>query len=344
MILLLGASGYVGQAFAAELRRRRWPFIPLTRRAVDYTCFDVLFSYVRRMRPAFLVNAAGCAPHPNEDACEPGRKEVLWANAVLPQTIARVCRLTHTPWGHVSSGSIYTGAKVVTAGGQLRIERNLNLPEIRRLFAEQPDRLHGFNEWDEPNFSFRQAPCNFYSGTKALAEETIQGVGDAYIWRPRRLFHHRDDGRNLLSKLLHDERIYDTLNSLSSLEDFVRAGLDLWEARAPYGTYNLVNPGAITTRQIVELIRQILQPDRDFEFWKHDPAFDHGTDGSPRSDCVLDSTKLLLAGVTLPPVADAIKDCLQKWQPAGAPLEYNHVDADPLPAPTGAEAFEKLFA
>ena len=40
MILLLGATGYVGQAFASELRRRGHSFIPLTRKAIDYTRFE----------------------------------------------------------------------------------------------------------------------------------------------------------------------------------------------------------------------------------------------------------------------------------------------------------------
>jgi dTDP-4-dehydrorhamnose reductase len=93
MILLLGASGYIGQAFSSEMRRRRWSFIPLTRRAFDYTSFDILFDYVRKMRPEFIVNAAGYAPNPNVDACEMAREEVLCANALLPQTSATSPRL-----------------------------------------------------------------------------------------------------------------------------------------------------------------------------------------------------------------------------------------------------------
>ena len=57
MILLLGANDYIGQAFAIELRRRRDGFIPLTRDAFDYTRFDLLFDYLRRMNPEFVINA-----------------------------------------------------------------------------------------------------------------------------------------------------------------------------------------------------------------------------------------------------------------------------------------------
>jgi UDP-glucose 4,6-dehydratase len=322
MILLLGASGYVGQAFSSELRRRRWPFIPLTRKAIDYTSFHILFDYVRKMRPEFIINAAGYAPNPNVDACELAREEVLCGNALLPQTIARVCLLNNTPWGHVSSGCIYVGAKVAAEWGRMRIERDLNQPEIRRLFAEHPEKIYGFTEWDEPNFSFRHAPCNFYSGTKALAEEAIRGVGQSYIWRPRMPFNEYDETRNLLSKLQHYARVYDNVNSISHLDEFVRACLELWERQAPFGIYNVVNPGAVTTRRIVEMIQRILKPDRRFEFWKNDEEFYRCQAKTPRSNCILDASKLLSLGVRMRPVEEALEDALERWQTASPSAEF----------------------
>ena len=47
----------------------------------------------------------------------------------------------------------------------------------------------------------------------------------------------------------------------------MRACLDLWERRAPFGIYNVTNPGFVTTRQVIGLIEQILKPARTFEFW-----------------------------------------------------------------------------
>jgi len=69
MILLLGSSGYVGQAFATELRRRGHGFIPLTRKAINYGDFNLLFDYVRKVKPEFIINAAGYRGRPNVDAC-----------------------------------------------------------------------------------------------------------------------------------------------------------------------------------------------------------------------------------------------------------------------------------
>jgi len=321
MILLLGASGYVGQAFSAELRRRKWSFIPLTRRAYDYSQFDILFDYVRKMRPEFLINAAGYAPSPNVDTCEQAREEVLCANALLPQTIARACLMTNTPWGHVSSGSIYAGAKIAERGGT-RIEKDLNRPEIRNLFAEHPERILGFTEWDEPNFSFRHAPCNFYSGTKALAEEAIRGVGQCYIWRPRMFFNEFDESRNLLSKLQRYDRVYDNFNSITHLDEFVHVCLELWDRQAPFGIYNLVNPGAIATRRIVEIIRQVRKPARAFEYWENDEVFYHCQARTPRSNCILDPAKVLSLGIRMRPVEDALQDALERWHSPSPTLEF----------------------
>ncbi len=112
MIVLLGASGYIGQAFAVELARRNLTFLPLSRRDVDYSRFGVLLKFLRERKPAFVINAAGYIGKPNVDACENAKAETLLRNVVLPVTIAHACLEASVPWAHVSSGSIYDGAKV----------------------------------------------------------------------------------------------------------------------------------------------------------------------------------------------------------------------------------------
>jgi dTDP-4-dehydrorhamnose reductase len=309
MILLLGSTGYVGQAFAAELRRRGHGFIPLTRKAINYADFTLLFDYVRKVKPQFIINAAGYRGRPNVDACEDAREDTLFANTLLPQTVARVASMTDTPWGHVSSGCIYRGAKLILNGRTQIIEG----AELRRLFGECPEKICGYTEWDEPNFAFRHPPCNFYSGTKALAEEAIRGQGRVYVWRPGMPFNERSEPRNLLWRLQHYARVYDGVNSLSHLDDFVRASLDLWEKQAPFGIYNITNPGAVATRQIIEMIQRILKPDRQFDFWPGDEEFYHSGAKTLRSNCVLDVSKLLATGVRIQPVEKALENSLRHW-------------------------------
>ena len=319
MILLLGASGYVGQAFATELRRRRHSFIPLTRKAIDYTDFELLFDYIRKLKPEFIINAAGYPGRPNVDACEAAREETLFANTLLPQTISRACSMTSTPWGHVSSGCIYRGAKLISETGTRIIED----AELRKHFEEHPDTICGYTEWDEPNFSFNHPPCNFYSGTKALAEEAIRGVGEVYLWRPGMPFNHRSEPRNFLWRIQNYRKVLNGLNSLSHLEDFVRACLDLWERQAPYGIYNMTNPGAILTRQVIDMVERILRPNRRFEFWTNEEEFYRSGARALRSNCMLDVSKLSVAGIRMRPVEEALEDALRDWNVASIRADSN---------------------
>ena len=317
MILLLGATGYMGAAFARELQNRNEPFQALSRAQVDYSRFATLLDWLRQNRPGFVINAAGYTGKPNVDACETARADTLQGNTLLPLTIAQACAAADIPWGHVSSGCIYAGAWI-GHGVERRVEKDLTRPDLRDRVAREPGLVGGFTETDAPNFSFREGPCSFYSGTKALAEEAIAGVGRSYIWRLRIPFDEFDNARNYLSKVQRYAKVYDNVNSISHRADFVAACLDLWRLRAPFGTYNVTNPGFVTTRQVVAELARVLRPDRAFEFWENDEEFYRVAAKTPRSNCVLDTTKLTAAGVRIRPVGEALAAALRDWRPERA--------------------------
>jgi dTDP-4-dehydrorhamnose reductase len=314
MILLLGATGYIGEAFARALRERKQDVTALSRKQVDYTKFDVLLKFLREKKPALLINAAGFTGKPNVDACEDAKADTLAGNTLFPEMLAHACLLEKIPWGHVSSGCIFSGAKIVE-NSATRIEKDLTKPGLRDLPETNHDAVRGYTETDHPNFTFRDPPCSFYSGTKGLAEEVISGVGQSYIWRLRIPFDEYDSPRNYLSKLQRYAKVYDNVNSISHRADFVNACLDLWERRAPFGTYNITNPGYITSHQVVRMIERILQPHRPFEYWKNDEEFYHLAAKTPRSNCVLDVSKLLATGVKIRAVEEALEHSLRNWKP-----------------------------
>jgi UDP-glucose 4,6-dehydratase len=314
MILLLGASGYIGEAFAKELQRRKTDFIPLARKQVDYTRFDMLLDFLKTKKPAFVINAAGFTGKPNVDACELDKAGTLAGNALLPQTIAHVCAAAKIPWGHISSGCIFSGAKVLE-NGKTRAEKDMTRPELRALVDKSSGKICGYTETDAPNFSFRDPPCSFYSGTKALGEEAIEDIGQSYVWRLRIPFDEFDNARNYLSKVQRYAKVYDNVNSISHRADFVKACLDIWEQRAPLGIYNVTNPGFVTTRQVVALVGKFLKPAKRFEFWASDEEFYKVAAKTPRSNCVMDTSKLMAAGVKIRSVQEALEDSLKNWQP-----------------------------
>lgn len=287
MIYLLGGSGYVGQAYQALLARKGIPFRNLRRAEVDYTDRDRLREVLVAGRPQFLINAAGYTGKPNVDACELHRHECLAGNAVLPGVVAEACAEAGVPWGHVSSGCIFTGAR--PDGG-------------------------GFTEADPPNFTFRTNNCSFYSGTKALGEEVLAGKPGVYVWRLRIPFNHVDNPRNYLTKLMRYARLLEATNSISQLEEFCAATFACWEKRVPFGTYNVTNPGKVTTYEVVALIQESGVCRKDFVFFQDEDEFMHVAARTPRSNCVMDSTKLASVGITLTEVHEAVARDLRRWQ------------------------------
>jgi dTDP-4-dehydrorhamnose reductase len=248
------------------------------------------------------------------DACEADRLAAFEINTRLPQCVSRVCSVQGIPFAHISTGSIFSGAKIFQHG-LLRTETDLNDPEVRGLFDASSRGFLGFTEYDEPNFSFRHPPCSSYAGTRALAEEALRGVPNTYIWRFLMPFNEVDQPCNLLSKLQAYPRVFDHITSLSHVGDAVSACIELFERHAPYGIYNVVNPGAVTTRAVVDQIQSTLCPERSFAFWQDQEEFQTQGAQTPRSCCILDTTKLLHAGVRLRPVEEAIKHALQHWRP-----------------------------
>ena len=288
MILLLGGNGYVGSAIQKNLTGRGLSFTVASRASSDYSNLNVLVKILRELRPEFLINAAGYTGKPNVDACEIHRTECLDGNAVLPGVIREACEQTHTPWGHVSSGCIFTGAK---ADGS------------------------GFTENDAPNFSFRQNNCSFYSGCKALGEEVLHGAENCFVWRLRIPFNGVNSERNYISKMMRYDRLLLATNSLSQLDEFADACVASWTQRIPFGTYNLTNPGSVTTRDVVRLIQKHGLSNRDFQFFDSDDQFMKLAAKTPRSNCVLDSTKAIAAGLPLSPIEEALEKAMKNWKP-----------------------------
>ena len=287
MFILLGATGYIGSYFVKHLHQEGEDVFGLSRAEIDYTDVSSLISILRSKKPKFLINAAGYTGKPNVDACESDKAECLFGNAVLPGRIRTACEEVGIPWGHVSSGCIYSGRKLNGAG---------------------------WSETDEPNFSFLNGPCSFYSGTKALGEEVLKDAKDCYIWRLRIPFNEEKSPRNYLQKLLNYSSLLDAENSISHIGDYINSCLSSFTKECEPGIYNLTNSDSITTRQVVEWMKEEGVGDKVFTFFDNEEDFMKKAAMTPRSNCVMDTAKAKRNGIALRPVEDAVRDSLRKMK------------------------------
>jgi dTDP-4-dehydrorhamnose reductase len=284
-LAILGSTGYVGGALKKYCVANQVPYVVFGRS--ESTNAESLRKAIDTSGADHLINCAGFTGKPNVDACEIHKMECLEGNGVLPGIIRLGCEMAGIPWGHVSSGCIYTGRR---ADGS------------------------GFTEKDPPNFSFRQNNCSFYSGCKALGEELLDRAENCYVWRLRIPFENTANPRNYLQKVISYSKLLDAENSLSNLHEFVTACVDSFRLRIPFGIYNLTNPGSVTTRQVVEMIHRKGVSSKAFEFFKDEAEFMKQAAKTPRSNCVLDSSKAISVGLRLRPVEESLDDSLARWQ------------------------------
>lgn len=285
MFLILGSSGYVGSKFSHFLTKNERKVIGISRYEIDYTNPKILKEFLRSKKPSFLINAAGYTGKPNVDACELAKADCLDGNSVLPGTIRKVCEELKITWGHVSSGCIFSGRR--SDGG-------------------------GWTEDDSPNFSFRSPPCSFYSGTKALGEEVLEGAENCYIWRLRIPFNEERSPRNYLQKLLSYNSLLEAENSVSHLDEFCQKCVECIEKEVEPGIYNMNNRGSVMTSQVTEWMREESVTEKEFQFFEDEEHFMNKAAKTPRSNCVLDTTKAENAGIAMKPVEEAMYESMQK--------------------------------
>ncbi len=142
----------------------------------------------------------------------------------------------------------------------------------------------------------------------------LAGYSNTYIWRVRIPFDQFENPRNYLTKLMRYSRLLNATNSISELQEFVEASMRCWEMRVPFGTYNMTNPGSVTTREVVDLIRKSGVCDREFDFFESEDEFMRTAGRTPRSNCVLTSEKLAGLGIRLTEVHEAIERDLRNWK------------------------------
>jgi dTDP-4-dehydrorhamnose reductase len=286
MYVLLGKNGFVSKVFS-KIYKDSMELTKIGRDDFDYYNKDSLYEFLTRNNVNFLVNAAGYTGKPNVDACELAKNECLLGNAVLPGIIREVCEDLKIPWGHVSSGCIY---------------------------SERRQDGKGWTEEDEPNFSFRSSPCSFYSGSKALGEEVLEGAENCFVWRLRIPFNHEPSPRNYLQKLLNYENLLEAENSVSHLEEFCQKCIECFTKEIEPGIYNMTNPGSITTSQVTEWMIKEGLTEKKFNFFKTEEEFMEKAAKTPRSNCVLDTTKAENAGIGMRPVEEAMIDSIRQMR------------------------------
>lgn len=270
-LLILGASGYLGSAFVRECEQRGLEFYAAHLADDCYGDHPGLSTLMEQEKPTLVINCAAYIPSPTVDACKDHPFETWLSNASLPCLLAMTCQDYNVPLMHLSTGCLF-------------------------------DQQREYTEDDVPTRGW-QGYCGFYVGTKIAAEQIVSKIPQHYILRLRLPFDEFDHPRNYLSKLASFKTVFDHVNSLTHRGDFVKAALDLWKLRAPFGTYHVACEGQVTARQLMMgmLSRGMVKLCPDI--------VEHEMTG-----CRLSVAKLKAAGVKVRTVEEALEESLDNWK------------------------------
>lgn len=243
---------------------------------VDITDYLAVRAELERVKPDAVINAAGKTGRPNIDWCEEHKLETLSSNVTGPQVLLRATHEFGVHFTHLSSGCIYEG----DGGGA------------------------GWREVDPPNFF-----GSFYSRTKIMAETALREF-PVLIARIRMPFDDKPSERNLINKLLKYDQVISVPNSITVIPDLLKALSQLICDRRT-GIYNIVNPGALTHPEILEMYRKTVDSTHTYQIIPLEALAQLTKTG--RSNCVLNTDKLAEEGVSMRESHQAVQECLNSY-------------------------------
>lgn len=227
--------------------------------------------------PDVIINCAGKTGKPNIDWCEDHKEDTLYSNVTGPLVLLKVAIENDVRMVHLGSGCVYQGG----------VEKE-------------------YKETDIPDSKFIPS---YYSRTKAWSEEMLSYFPVLQV-RLRMPLDGEPNPRNLIWKISHYEKVIDVPNSVSVIPDFIDATVQLIE-KGSVGIYNVVNPGFLKHSEILDLYKEIVDPEFTYETFSLE-ELDKITKAG-RSNCILATDKLEDEGIKLTPIKDRIRSVMEEY-------------------------------
>lgn len=273
MKILIIGKGYIG-----ERCHKAWQGSVLADKRVE-TKQDVL-DLIDEHKPDTVLNAAGVRGKPNVDWCEDHQVETIKGNTVLPITIAEACQEKGIYMLHIGSGCVFYG-----------------------------DSTHEDKKWRESDFA---NPKAVYSKAKYAADLALQTMTNIGIGRIRMPIDYIPSPNNMIDKLSSFPKVIDVENSVTIIDDMVEVFYKLMEKKAE-GIFHVTNPGTLKHREIIDLYKELVNPDFICEWISEDGLVDQGLAKKHRSNNFLASENLEKVGIEMRDVHEAMRDTMVKY-------------------------------
>jgi dTDP-glucose 4,6-dehydratase len=219
-------------------------------------------------------------------------------NLFSPITLAKVCENEKIHLTYLGTGCIFT------------------FDDEHPLGEEK----NGFTEQSPPNFF-----GSGYSVVKGFTDQMMNLFPNVLNLRIRMPITGIPNPRNFITKIATYDKICSVPNSMTVLPELLPIALELAKQNQT-GTLNLSNPGLISHNEILEMYKEIVDP--DFEWDNFSQEEQAKILAAERSNNFLDTSKLESFFPNVKNIKDSVREMLQQYKNFDFPRKPKYIDTD----------------
>lgn len=289
-ILSYGSNGWIGNQFIDILKENK----------IDYVCgksrcdnIDELEKELELIKPTNVISfigrthgIIGNTKYTTIDYLEQEGKltENINDNLYSPLLLSHICNLKGIHYTYLGTGCIF------------------KFDEYHPFEKEE----NGFTEDSEPNFF-----GSSYSIVKGFTDRLIKLNKNTLNLRVRMPITREENPRNFITKIINYKKICSIKNSMSVLPELLPLVLEMMKNKIT-GTINLTNPGLISHNEILDMYKEIVDPEFIYENFSAEEQ--RKILYCDRSNNYLDTLKLESMFPHVRNIKDAVKNCLYSYK------------------------------
>ena len=289
-ILIYGSKGWIGNQVCLILNEMNIKWIEGKARAEN---IDELESEIKLNNPSHVFSFIGRTHGKIQDKEyttidfleQPGKiKENVRDNLYSPIVLAILSNKYNFHYTYLGTGCIF--------------EYDNSHP-----FGEE---INGFNESSQPNFF-----GSGYSIVKGYTDCLMRLFPNVLNVRIRMPITSDKSSRNFITKIITYEKICSVPNSMTVLPELLPILIDMAYNKV-VGTINLTNPGLITHNEILQMYKEIIDPNftwKNFTIEEQNNILAAG-----RSNNYLDTTRLQELYPEVKNIKESVRNCLEKMK------------------------------
>ena len=290
-ILVYGGKGWIGSQFVKLLHDKKINYYVGESRADDTIS---LTNEINKINPTHVISFIGRTHgkigekvYSTIDYLEEEGKlvENIRDNLYSPLLLAEICNIRNIHYTYLGTGCIF------------------KYDEEHPYGKEE----NGFDSKSLPNFF-----GSSYSIVKGFTDRIMQLYSaNTLNLRIRMPITNEKNPRNFITKIVNYEKICSVPNSMTVLPDLLPVIIDMMKTGIT-GTINFTNPGLISHNEILEMYREIVDP--EFTWQNFSQEEQRKILAADRSNNCLDTTSLEMLYPTIPHIKDSVRQIMVEYK------------------------------